>query len=60
MMTNEELSQAIQYAFQCCDKTYVGGYSTDKTDAGKRMFQHLGELLNIQVERAKLNERETK
>ncbi len=54
VMTNDELSAAIGYAFQCCDRTYVGGYTTGTAEEpGKVMLAHMKELLAVQLERAK-------
>jgi len=52
MMTNKELADAIEYAFNRCDQRYVGGYTTSNTEPGKMMLAHLKELLAIQCERA--------
>ena len=52
MMTNDELAAAIAYAFERCDQKYVGGYSTNTTEAGKVMLEHLKELLAVQRVRA--------
>jgi hypothetical protein len=53
-MSNEELAAAIEYAFQCCDQKYVGGYNTSTTEPGKVMLEHLKELTKIQRMRAGL------
>jgi hypothetical protein len=51
-MTNEELANAINQAWQRLDQTYVGGYTTRETDGGKEMLAHLKALLEIQRTRA--------
>lgn len=52
MMTNDELACAIAYAFDKCDRPYVGGYTTSNTEPGKVMLEHLKELLAVQRARA--------
>ena len=51
-MTNDELAAAIAYAFERCNQTYVGGYCTSTTEAGKVMLEHLKKLLTVQRVRA--------
>ena len=51
-VSNDELAAAISYAFDRCSQTYVGGYTTKETEAGKAMLEHLKELLAIQRARA--------
>ena len=51
-VSNEELADAIAYAFDRCSQNYVGGYTTSNTETGKVMLEHLKELLTIQRARA--------
>lgn len=51
-MTNDELAEAIAYAFNCCDKTYIGGEITRNSEVGKMMLVQLRLLLELQVVRA--------
>ena len=52
-MTNDELHDAISFAFQCVSQSYIGGYTTSETNAGKCMLQHLKDMLAVQLDRAK-------
>lgn len=52
-MTNEELAQAIAYAFERCEQPYIGTEIAGKTELGKIMLEHLQTLLSIQRDRAK-------
>ena len=53
-MTNEELKDAIAYAYECA-QSYNGnsGYYSEQRDAQKLMLSHLKELCMVQLERAK-------
>ena len=51
-VSNDELASAIAYAFERCDKSYIGGDATSTTEAGKAMLEHLKKLLDIQSARA--------
>ena len=44
-LTNKELADAIAYAFDCCNLSYIGGYTTSETAPGKTMLEHLNKLL---------------
>jgi hypothetical protein len=52
-MTDDKLKDAIAYAFQCCNQTYISGYNASHTEVGKAMLAHLKELLAEQLLRAK-------
>ena len=58
MMTNQELSEAIAYAFERSGTETFGGYARG-SEASKEMLAHLKELLAIQRTRAAFVQTET-
>lgn len=51
-LTNDELAEAIAFAFERCEQKYVGGNYTLNTEPGKAMLEHLKGLLACQLKRA--------
>lgn len=56
-MSNQELFDAIAFTWQAAENANKG-YSTANNDRARLMYEHLKDLLSVQLDRAKNEDRD--